>query len=274
MKDDKSTAPWFSFAEKIRKVVIKEGVTYIGSNAFAFIDGLTDAVIASSVEGMGTNAFYHCYSLKNFETEKGSPAFILTLDGDSSTVFHSDLPYLMSVEDAPDGWYCDFEGYNFYTVDGEVVNSLKEGEAFYIPEGGDCTVVDVAQDPDGRSYVRLEDKDGWGYEIQQVSSGEWRILEDFFWYLMYSNGSTRVFLSDGVTRFLNDTGTGADTGEIEVNSPYELTFYICSADGTRHFYPEEDYFHIFDDGGWKQPVEVEIKDGKCIYMRSIHSGQP
>ena len=55
--------PWSEWSYQIRSVVIEEGVTYIGSNAFSWCDNLTEITIPVSVTGIGYGAFENCYSL-------------------------------------------------------------------------------------------------------------------------------------------------------------------------------------------------------------------
>lgn len=75
-----SNAPWDAKKDDIKQVVIREGVTSIGSYAFNCFYSLTDVVIPESMEWIGNDAFYGCDSLitvsipKNVESI-GSNAF-------------------------------------------------------------------------------------------------------------------------------------------------------------------------------------------------------
>ena len=55
--------PWYRFMHRIEKVIIEDGVTSIGSNAFAEFDWLTSVEIGSTVSKIGEFAFLHCYEL-------------------------------------------------------------------------------------------------------------------------------------------------------------------------------------------------------------------
>lgn len=50
---------------KIKKVIMKDGVTSIGEGAFSFTPYLSSVSIPSSVTSIGAEAFYECFSLKS-----------------------------------------------------------------------------------------------------------------------------------------------------------------------------------------------------------------
>ena len=53
-------APWHSQCEKIKKVVINNGVTNIGNMAFFLCSGISSVTIPNSVTSIGESAFYGC----------------------------------------------------------------------------------------------------------------------------------------------------------------------------------------------------------------------
>lgn len=55
--------PWFDYWESFSSVVIEDGVTSIGRNAFAGLENITDISIADSVTSIGRNAFWNCMGL-------------------------------------------------------------------------------------------------------------------------------------------------------------------------------------------------------------------
>ena len=63
--DELTTAPWRSQADSIKKLEIKNGITYIGNNAFYGLSNLESVIMADSVEIMGTAVFRDCKKLKN-----------------------------------------------------------------------------------------------------------------------------------------------------------------------------------------------------------------
>lgn len=73
-------APWDKDKTKIKTVVIKDGVTSIGTSAFYGYLALTSVTIPEGVTEIGTNAFYGCNALKNISvpasvTSIGASAF-------------------------------------------------------------------------------------------------------------------------------------------------------------------------------------------------------
>ena len=73
------------------KLVIPEGVTGIGNNAFKYFSGLTGVTIPDSVKYIGNNAFYACYNLEDVEipnsvTSIGAYAFYDCVKFNSMTI--------------------------------------------------------------------------------------------------------------------------------------------------------------------------------------------
>jgi hypothetical protein len=56
-------APWFSQRKNIYNVIIKNGVTSIGNNAFAYCSAITSITIPNSVTNIGKYAFNGCDNL-------------------------------------------------------------------------------------------------------------------------------------------------------------------------------------------------------------------
>ena len=66
MKDwytEENPAPWYGQRTTIKKVIIENGVTSIGEDAFAECESLTSVVIPNSVTSIGEAVFYRCTSL-------------------------------------------------------------------------------------------------------------------------------------------------------------------------------------------------------------------
>ena len=55
-----NSSPWYSRRDKIKKIVIENGVTRIGNCAFYEYKSLTSITIPNSVTNIGDWAFYGC----------------------------------------------------------------------------------------------------------------------------------------------------------------------------------------------------------------------
>ena len=62
-RDKQTSANWGTQSEKIKKVVIENGVTNIGNYAFYNCSAITSVTIPNSVRSIGQNAFLDCFSL-------------------------------------------------------------------------------------------------------------------------------------------------------------------------------------------------------------------
>ena len=66
-------APWRIYQDKIEKVVIKDGVTNIGSYAFYYCENLTSVEIPNSVTSIGMFAFSSCKALSSITFKGNTP---------------------------------------------------------------------------------------------------------------------------------------------------------------------------------------------------------
>jgi uncharacterized protein YjdB len=65
--------PWFDQRETIKKVIIEQGVSYVGVNTFIWCTSLTSIVIPGSVVTIGEQAFYDCSSLASITINSPVP---------------------------------------------------------------------------------------------------------------------------------------------------------------------------------------------------------
>ena len=75
-----NSCPWEAYKSEIKKVVIEDGVTNIGENAFLNCSSLTSVTIPNTLTNIGYYAFYGCSSLTsvtipNTVTNIGQGAF-------------------------------------------------------------------------------------------------------------------------------------------------------------------------------------------------------
>ena len=91
-------SPWYSQRKKIKKVVIKDGVTSIGDYAFEYCSSLTSITIPNSVMSIGEYAFRGCSGLTsvtipNSVTSIGNKAF-LNCSGLTSVTIPSSVSHI------------------------------------------------------------------------------------------------------------------------------------------------------------------------------------
>lgn len=67
-----NNTPWYSYRNDITSVVIEEGITTVGKNAFRECKNITTASIAASVVKLGESCFEECQYLTTFSIAAGS----------------------------------------------------------------------------------------------------------------------------------------------------------------------------------------------------------
>ena len=55
-----SEIPWDSYRDRVKKIVLEEGITGIGQYLFSHCENLTSLEISESVSHIGEYAFYNC----------------------------------------------------------------------------------------------------------------------------------------------------------------------------------------------------------------------
>ena len=63
--------PWESYEDYIKKVVIEDGVTLIGNNAFYHCGKIVSVILPDSVTSIGESAFYYCKKLQSINIPDG-----------------------------------------------------------------------------------------------------------------------------------------------------------------------------------------------------------
>lgn len=63
--------PWLAYKHFITKLIIEDGITSIGFNAFSRFDSITEVVIPGSVKTIGDDAFYYCTNLRSVTLPEG-----------------------------------------------------------------------------------------------------------------------------------------------------------------------------------------------------------
>ena len=64
-------APWYTYKNKIKTVVVEEGITSIGYETFRGCSNLTSIELPEGITSIGTSAFYDCSNLTSIELPEG-----------------------------------------------------------------------------------------------------------------------------------------------------------------------------------------------------------
>ena len=127
---DSEGAPWHAQAESITHVLISDGVTGIGANAFNLCTRLTSVRIPNTVTSIGDCAFSKCVSLTSIRIPDS-----VTIIGDDAFGMCSSLREITVSSDNPS--YCSDDGIVF-SKDRSVLICFPAGKddlAYSIPEG-------------------------------------------------------------------------------------------------------------------------------------------
>ena len=133
-----SNSPWYPQRDKIKKVVIKNGVTNIGSGAFRKCYEITSITIPSSATNIGSNAFGSCSNLTSVTNLATTPQKIVDGTFSKYGTLHV-LPGCKAKYEAADYWKKftiveDAKGSGTTGVaDVEADNDIKDGK--YIIDG-------------------------------------------------------------------------------------------------------------------------------------------
>ena len=117
LEKSKIPTPWLDIREKIAKVIIEDGCTSIGNNAFKYCTALSSITIPDTVNIIGKEAFYNCSNLRSITI----PDSVVTINDNAfnrcenlnsitipdsvvtfgSTVFESDIEIIYSGTGTP-----------------------------------------------------------------------------------------------------------------------------------------------------------------------------
>ena len=107
MTDYTDHGPWYDYANEMKIIVVEEGCTHIGNNAFRGLGGVDSVTLpATSLQSIGNGAFLACYLVTEFSLGKnvssiGSEAFASCADLRKITV------------NAENTHFCDVDGVLF-----------------------------------------------------------------------------------------------------------------------------------------------------------------
>ena len=124
--------PWDFGRNSIKKVVIEDGVTAVGTRAFLDCDCLTQVQFGKSVSGVDGTAFIGCNWLESFTVAAGSP-YLRT--GDYGVLFTKDMKTLIAAPKSNyDYYYVDYKvPYGVETIGAYAFENCRWLETVFIP---------------------------------------------------------------------------------------------------------------------------------------------
>ncbi len=135
--------PWENYEYEVKKIVVSDGITSIGSNAFAMFVNLESVVIPRSVAQIGSYSFGYCINLTDvyyLGTEEEWNSIIM---GDTFNIGGSDIPLGNSYNEQLDNAtkHYDYHVHD-YNVSTTVPTCTEQGYTTYTCECGDSYIDD------------------------------------------------------------------------------------------------------------------------------------
>lgn len=212
--DDFDAAPWNDYTGQISRITLENGITTIGSNAFAGCSGLTEMSVPDSVSVIGSGAFRGCSGLNSLMLPPALTALgdaVFAGSGIQQLQFTGSLPELISGESS-EGSLAGLTALAFYPGD----DSSWSEEALQKNYGGSLTWIPAY---DSR-YV---------YEItasrRELLAGEKASLEALLAPGSDASGEILWTLAEGdeVYAKLTGSGAGAVLTANAATEPYTVT---------------------------------------------------
>lgn len=225
--------PWYDHRESVKKVMIEDGVTSIGSDAFFQCTNLADIDIADSVTAIGEFAFFGCRSLQSVSISKN-----VTTIGMLPFFGCSNLTKIHVAEDNP-SFSSDDQGALYNKDKTLLIEAPGAVETFVVPEGVveigssafyECKNLKTLTLPQTLKYIQA-------YAFQYCESlSEVTIpgtVKSFDAAFANCEGLTRVTVSEGVERISSTAFLGcyalADISIPDtVTSIGNTAFYACT----------------------------------------------
>lgn len=121
-------APWFDSKESIKEVVINNGVTSVGKNAFVKCSNLISVRIPNSVASIEEAAFFGCSSLTNITIPNGVASIGYAVFSDCSKLKNITV-------DTNNQYYSSIDGGLLNKAETELIRYPEGNTSYVIPSG-------------------------------------------------------------------------------------------------------------------------------------------
>ena len=144
-------APWEIYCDRIKSVVVSDGVQFIPESAFWGFKNLESAVIGKDVKGLGTGAFMRCLNLESVRFRGDAPKIYGT------NVFDGVHPgFLIYAPKGNSAWLndCTYNGGEYYYYwDSVVVKFIDDDEAVCAHNYTEVVIEDTCTNQGFTEYV-------------------------------------------------------------------------------------------------------------------------
>ena len=273
--------PWWQYRETIKTLVVNEGVTTIGKNAFGRLRALTSVSLPNSLTSIGKLAFDGCSGLTSLKIPSGVTVIKFDAFGGCNGLTSVDIPAsVTSIETLAFSSCTSLKAVNVYaitppTLGTNVFNDNAAGRKIYVPSaaldaykkaGGWKDYKDDIL-PLGVPYIDADGNTAYCYDFTPLDGSETRLnnnvdtnndgTPDQGWYVVssdisYTNtitldGDIHLILCDGNTMSVNTNVVSLD-GYTKSNGA-NLTIYGQTNQTGRLEANNESNFTIFLEYG-------------------------
>ena len=289
--------PWWQYHETIKTLVVNEGVTTIGKNAFGRLGALTSVSLPNSLTSIGEKAFDSCNDLTSLEIPPSVTEIKKSAFNYCTRLTSIDIPAsVTSIETLAFNDCFSLKTVNVYAatppeLGGHVFDGNASDHKIYVPYASlddykdDCNWSDYKDDilPLGVPYIDADGNTAYCYDFTPLDGSETRLnnnvdtnndgTPDQGWYVVssdisYTNtlildGDIHLILCDGNTMSVN-TGRNTSLDGFTTENGANLTIYgQTNQTGRLEAYSDGDDTIILNNGNYTQY-------GGDVYLSNIY----